>query len=97
MKRYTMEELREFCTRADTDEKREIARKWIVSRPLNITEEQRAELLEILAEDDFCDFDEVNPFLPDYMDRDEKPYGPSNPWDAPGMKLSDFITGVSFF
>ena len=25
---------------------------------------------------------------------DEKPYGPSNPWDAPGMKISDFISGV---
>ena len=26
----------------------------------------------------------------------EKEYGPSNPWDAPGMKVSDFIRGVSF-
>jgi hypothetical protein len=24
----------------------------------------------------------------------EEDYGPSNPWDAPGMKVSDFITGV---
>ena len=24
----------------------------------------------------------------------EKDYGPSNPWDAPGMKVSDFIKGV---
>ena len=24
----------------------------------------------------------------------EKDYGPSNPWDAPGMKISDFIKGV---
>ena len=22
---------------------------------------------------------------------EEKSYGPSNPWDAPGMKISDFI------
>lgn len=22
---------------------------------------------------------------------EEKPYGPSNPWDAPGMSVSDFI------
>lgn len=22
-------------------------------------------------------------------------YGPSNPWDAPGMSVSDFISGVS--
>jgi hypothetical protein len=24
----------------------------------------------------------------------EKDYGPSNPWDAPGMKISDFLPGV---
>ena len=24
----------------------------------------------------------------------EEDYGPSNPWDAPGMKISDFIKGV---
>ena len=28
---------------------------------------------------------------------EEKDYGPSNPWDAPGMKVSDFITGVSLW
>lgn len=31
------------------------------------------------------------------FDFEEKDYGPSNPWDAPGMKVSDFITGVCFF
>ena len=25
---------------------------------------------------------------------DEQEYGPSNPWDAPGMSVSDFIRGV---
>jgi len=30
-------------------------------------------------------------------DWDEKDYGPSNPWDAPGMKVSDFITDVSYW
>lgn len=35
----------------------------------------------------------------DYDDWDEyeKDYGPSNPWDAPGMRISDFITGVRMF
>ena len=32
-----------------------------------------------------------------FDDWDEKDYGPSNPWDAPGMKVSDFITGVSYW
>lgn len=27
----------------------------------------------------------------DYYEED---YGPSNPWDAPGMKISDFVSGV---
>lgn len=25
---------------------------------------------------------------------DDRDYSPSNPWDAPGMKISDFISGV---
>lgn len=29
-------------------------------------------------------------------DEYEKDYGPSNPWDAPGMKISDFIGGVCY-
>ena len=39
----------------------------------------------------------------EYEEEDEDPfeeepdYGPSNPWDAPGMNVSDFIRGVSFF
>lgn len=35
--------------------------------------------------------------FPEFEDYEEKDYGPSNPWDAPGMKISDFITGVSPF
>ena len=33
-----------------------------------------------------------NDFRPD--DGYDKDYGPSNPWDAPGMRVSDFIKGV---
>lgn len=31
------------------------------------------------------------------IEEDERDYGPSNPWDAPGMKVSDFIKGVKTF
>lgn len=31
-----------------------------------------------------------------YSEYEEKDYGPSNPWDAPGMKVSDFIRGVVY-
>lgn len=30
------------------------------------------------------------------MDVESSDYGPSNPWDAPGMKVSDFIRGVCY-
>lgn len=50
------------------------------------------------AQKDDSDWDnEVNPFLPDYMSDDDRDYSPSAPWNAPGMKVSDFITGVSYF
>ena len=31
---------------------------------------------------------------PDYHKYSSRDYGPSNPWDAPGMCVSDFIKGV---
>lgn len=37
-------------------------------------------------------------FMPEYYECeygvDDSDYGPSNPWDAPGMNISDFIRGV---
>ena len=34
--------------------------------------------------------------IPDESGRhSEKDYGPSNPWDAPGMKISDFVPGAN--
>lgn len=41
-------------------------------------------------------FNELKEFTPDthellYEEDEYKTYGPSNPWDAPGMRLSDFI------
>ncbi len=40
------------------------------------------------------DEDEESSWEDDDIENDleyEKSYGPSNPWDAPGMKISDFI------
>ena len=54
-------------------------------------------LEEAMKEDDSAWDNDVNPFLPDYMDNDDRDYSPSDPWNAPGMKVSDFITGVSPF
>lgn len=59
-----------------------------------ITDDQMYELLYPETEDfqdPFC-FDDAFS-----VDEYEKDYGPSNPWDAPGMRVSDFITGVSPF
>ena len=96
VKKYTMDDLRDFCERADTEEKEKTAREFITSRPY-LTAKQKEELLEYLDICRWCDYDEKNPFLPDYLDRDERDYSPSNPWDAPGMRVSDFISGVSYF
>lgn len=30
-------------------------------------------------------------------ENDDRDYSPSAPWNAPGMSVSDFITGVSYF
>ena len=49
------------------------------------------EILRIdLQKDEYFEDD----FEEEYEDED---YGPSNPWDAPGMSVSDFIRGVSYF
>lgn len=103
MKKYTLKELRDFCERAvegeDCDKKCEVARRFISSRPY-LSKAEKESLLEYL---DYCmipcdDFDDGgDPFLPDYLDRDSRDYSPSNPWDAPGMRVSDFITGVRFY
>ena len=42
-------------------------------------------LMEIFAETDEDEYDE---YVPSSANGD---YGPSNPWDAPGMSVSDFI------
>lgn len=95
MKIYTFEELKAFCGRADTKEKRETAFEFIDSRPY-LAEAEKEELFELLDNEGDWPYDE-NPFTPDYFDRDSRDYGPSNPWDAPGMRVSDFITGVRMF
>ena len=62
--------------------------EWATDREL-VHEEFYApteEELKELSEEDLGDYDCY-----------EKDYGPSNPWDAPGMKVSDFITGVCYF
>ena len=42
-------------------------------------------------EDDYYEYDED--YVPSATNGD---YGPSNPYDAPGMKISDFISGVIY-
>lgn len=45
------------------------------------------EIDEILFEDDEPDLDDED-YVPSSTNGD---YSPGNPWDAPGMKMSDFI------
>ena len=92
-KRYTQEELIAFINRADDFDKLAAARDFI-DKLSYLTDEDRDKLEgELLMQGDYL-------MAREYQDDNygyEEDYGPSNPWDAPGMKISDFITGVSYF
>lgn len=95
MKVYSVKELERFCDRACTMEQADIAEKFIKSRPY-LSEEEKNGLLLFLDGVRFA----INDML--LMQKDmgygdeyeEDDYSPSAPWGAPGMRVSDFITGV---
>lgn len=88
--RFTEEELTAFVNRADSLEKCEIAEKFIRKLPLG--KAVHARLYNLICERYamYSDPDE-------YEDEDRGSYSPCAPWNAPGMKVSDFISGVSYF
>lgn len=90
MKRYTYEELEAFIYRADSVEKCETARQYIEGLSY-LPETEKAHLL-LNLEDWEMNFDE-----PDYAEYDDRDYSPSAPWNAPGMRVSDFISGVRYW
>lgn len=91
-KRYTQEELIAFINRADDFDKLATARDFI-DKLTYLSDEDREELHnECLMQGDYL---EARAYQDDGGWGED--YGPSNPWDAPGMKVSDFITGVSYF
>lgn len=78
----------------ENEEEEAAARRWMSGEP-GYRDEVPTD--EDNNETDDSDFPfEENPFLPDHLVNmaGEKDYGPGNPWDAPGMRVSDFITGV---
>lgn len=56
--------------------------------------EKQTSLIRCKVEPIEEDLDEVDLCPPDPDVWDNRDYSPSNPWDAPGMRVSDFITGV---
>ena len=59
------------------------------------TEVKRRGYENVMVCEDFNDyFPSYDEYEEDCEMEYEKDYGPSNPWDAPGMKISDFIKGV---
>lgn len=94
MKKYSIDELKHFCDRADSLEQADIAEKFIKSRPY-LSKSEKSELLDYLDGVRFAIEDmirmqkEMGCFDDEYDD-----YSPSNPWNAPGMRVSDFIRGV---
>ena len=70
----------------------ESLQEWIdgLKQELAKTPEQReAESEEFLEK--LCEFDAEQARQEIASFYEEKSYGPSNPWDAPGMTVSDFI------
>ena len=88
MRTYTREELLAFINRANTPEKCDIAADFISKLPIPNA------LKEELGGELFCQLDYVLGQRYWGTTTEAKDYGPSNPWDAPGMRVSDFIRGV---
>lgn len=96
-KTYTLDELTAFVGRADSIEKVNIAREYINKlRYLRFREKaallDKLDAMEDKLSDDFLAFDD------DFssFDEDRGSYSPSAPWNAPGMRVSDFISGVCY-
>lgn len=88
-KRFTKEELIAFINRANN--KTQLRQAEAVIAKMRIPEAWREEIeMELLGSWDMMN-DPGWYSEPEYED-----YGPSNPWDAPGMRVSDFIRGVSY-
>ena len=91
MKRYTKEELIAFINRATSKDQVRIADEFI-HKLRYLTADDLEELeMELLGSYDMFDY---QAYCGGCYNKDEEDYGPSNPWDAPGMKVSDFIRGV---
>lgn len=90
---YTREELLAFINRIDSWERFDIARAFLDKLEPRLPKALVRELeTEMLCMGDVLEMREFRDDCGGYED-----YGPSNPWDAPGMKVSDFITGVCYF
>ena len=90
--KYSKEELIAFIERADTEEKIQIA--WDFLGKLKIPEEWEDQLNGmLLAQGEWITDHGNNPFYEDpRWDMDDRGrYSPSAPWNAPGMRVSDFI------
>ena len=91
---YTREQLLAFIGRADTMAKILTAEDFIAK--LDIPEDLRAELTRkiqdkeeaVALKDGWLCYDDL--VMTD-RDEDRGCYSPSAPWNAPGMKVSDFI------
>lgn len=87
-KRFTKDELIAFINRAKNID--QLRQADAIIAKMRIPEAWREEIeMELLGSYDMMNNPSWTSWTPD-----EEDYGPSNPWDAPGMKVSDFIRGV---
>lgn len=82
MKTFTEADLWGLVCRADTPEKVMQARAFI--QRLSFHDEDLRDALE----------DALYTIEEELQGREYREYGPSSPWNAPGMRVSDFVRGV---
>ena len=88
-KTYTKKELIDFIRRADTPERCKIARYYLAK--MKMSDNDREYLEAELGSQERWVNDEWGA---DEWEDDDRDWSPSAPWNAPGMRVSDFITGV---
>lgn len=89
MKTYTRSELADFIRRADTAEKCDIALDFINSRPWLTANDKEYFAALVGSQRNYVEYGDDYDDGYEYDDRGS--YSPSAPWNAPGMRVSDFI------
>lgn len=89
-KEKQLQEVKDWFTRGSmTDDSLQEWISWLKEELAKTPEQLKADSEERLQELMELDAEQAKQEMSSFYE--EKAYGPSNPWDAPGMSVSDFI------